>query len=189
MPAYKIAHKPDIMTTYLRGVVRHPPEFLRINHVRFEPTITVSAAGAVTLQDPPAVTFDSGQAFIVQRIKGYAASGVWDSTALAYRPVKPAELAQFRFNILDQSRSRRQFFDSPVSIVEFLQDFGGSDFEWNRGDYLTIPSTTLESTWTAPAALTNFAGTGVAGADIRIGVVLIGVSISKEVLEAILRES
>lgn len=183
MPSYRIAHKPDIMTTYLRGVFRHPPEFLRINAIRFEPVITVTAAGGVTLEDPAPVTVDAGQAFIIQKIRGYAAHGVWDAANTEYRPVKPAELAQFRFNIRDQTR-RKTIFDTSLSIASLLDTTeGASDvLEWNRGEFLTVPASTLECIWTGPAALTNFAGTGAAGADIRLGVVLVGLSVSADVL-------
>lgn len=176
MPSYRIAHKPDIMTTYLRGVIRHRPEFLRPTLVQFEPMITISTAGGVTLTNPPSFTVNSETAFIIQKIRGYATHGALSGGI--YVPMHPAELAQFRFNIKDESRTKN-LFDTDISIAVLVTGNNG-EHEWSRGDYLTVPSTTLTCVWSYPTTLSNFVGSGQPGGNVRLGVVLSGLMISRD---------
>lgn len=183
MPKYKVSQRPDIITTYLRGSIRHRPEFLRPTIILFEPVITVTSDGTVTIEDPYPYTVNSDNALIIQKLTGYVSAGVWNSSITGYVPVKPAELAQFRFRIQDQSRQRRDIFDGEVSIALFAGEH--NEISWPRGEYLVVPGSTIEVTWRGPGVLTNFAGTGERGADIRMGVAIQGVVISTEVMYAL----
>ncbi|MFH1690393.1 MAG: hypothetical protein ABIE42_09180 [Candidatus Eisenbacteria bacterium] len=143
---------------YIRDVLDLPPEVVRVDHLRWEATI--STAGVVSLQAVD-VAIPKGMDFVLRRIRGYIQEAAADQI--------PDNWARITFKAREEGRNF-DVFTSLISMAELLATLGPApDMVFDTGIYRfsgghAIKGTfAVDTTATGPGAWTASVNQKVVG--------------------------